>query len=53
MVFGKKKVYTDGTVKYGFLTSTGEPCSVDEALGDKNWKAAMDLEYEALMKNNT
>ena len=49
----KEKVYTDGTVKYGFLTSTGEPCSVDEALGDKNWKAAMDLEYEALMKNNT
>ena len=37
----KEKKYTDGTVKYGFLTSTGEPTSTEEALGDKNWQAAM------------
>lgn len=46
----KEKVYTDGTIKYGCFTSTGEPQSTDEALGDKNWKEAMDAEYMALMK---
>jgi hypothetical protein len=40
----KQKVYTDGTIKYGCFTSTGEPQSLDEALDDKNWKQAMDLE---------
>ena len=40
-------------MKYGFLTSTGEPTSTEEALGDKNWQAAMNAEYEALMKNGT
>jgi hypothetical protein len=46
-------VYTDGTIKYGkhgFLTSSGEPYSIDDALEDKNWKNAMDLEYDALIK---
>jgi hypothetical protein len=47
------KVYTDGTVRYGFYTSTGEPHSLDEALGDQNWRIAMDVEYGALMKNKT
>jgi hypothetical protein len=50
------KVYTDGTIRYdklSFLTNTGEPTSIDEAIGDKNWKAAMDLELDALMKNKT
>jgi hypothetical protein len=49
----KPKVYTDGTIRYGFLTSTGEPCTIEEALGNKNWKEAMNVEYNALMKNNT
>jgi hypothetical protein len=49
----KDKIYTDGTVRYGFLTSTGEPCSIDEALGNEKWKEAMDAEYTALMKNKT
>ena len=49
----KEKVYTDGTVKYGFLTSTGEPNTIGEVLGDSNWKSAMEAEYEALMKNKT
>jgi hypothetical protein len=48
--------YTDGTVRYdkhAFLTNTGEPTSIDEAISDKNWKAAMDLEFDALAKNKT
>ena len=52
----KEKVYTDSTIwygKYGFLTSTGEPQNLEEALADKNWKTAMVIEYMALMKNNT
>jgi histone deacetylase 1/2 len=49
----KEKVYTDGTIKHGCFTSSGEPHTVDEALHDKNWKEAMDSEYMALMKNKT
>jgi hypothetical protein len=30
----KPKVYTDGTIRYGLLTSSGEPNHLDEALGD-------------------
>ncbi len=41
----KEKVYTDGTVRYSCFTSSGEPQSLCEALGDKNWKHAMDSEY--------
>lgn len=32
----KPKVYTDGTVRYGFFTSIGEPQNTSEALGDAN-----------------
>lgn len=49
----KPKVYTDGTVRYGLFTSSGEPHNVNEALHDKNWKLAMDIEYDALIKNKT
>lgn len=49
----KEKVYKDGTVRYSFLTPFGEPWSTSEALADKNWKAAMDAEYGALMHNKT
>jgi hypothetical protein len=28
-----------------------EPRSLDVSLADKNWKIAMDAEYDALMKN--
>lgn len=49
----KEKVYTDGTIKYSFLTHTGEPQNLEEALGDINWKNAMDAEYLALQMNNT
>jgi histone deacetylase 1/2 len=49
----KPKVYTDGTIRYGCFTSSGEPQHLNEALENKNWKEAMDLEYSALMKNKT
>ncbi|WVZ92938.1 hypothetical protein U9M48_038968 [Paspalum notatum var. saurae] len=32
---------------------SGEPPSLDEALHDKNWKNAMDIEFSALQKNKT
>jgi hypothetical protein len=35
------------------LSSTGEPCTVMEALDDENWCKAMNEEYQALMENNT
>jgi hypothetical protein len=35
----KDKVYTNGTVRYGFLTSS--TCSIDEALGNEKWKEAI------------
>jgi histone deacetylase 1/2 len=49
----KPKIYTDGTVKYGCFTATGEPQSLDEALNSKDWKLAMDTEYDALINNKT
>jgi hypothetical protein len=44
------RIYTDGTVKYS-KHGDDEPVSVEDALGDTNWKHAMDLEYDDLMKN--
>jgi hypothetical protein len=41
------------TFRYGFFTAYGEPHSHQEALCDWRWKSMMDLEYGALMKNNT
>lgn len=54
----KLKEYKDGTVRYDshkcvFLTSTGEPDNLHDALAHKEWKGAMDNEYQALMKNKT
>jgi hypothetical protein len=47
----RPKVYSDGTVYYGCFTSSGEPQNLEEALGSKNWKHAMDLEFLTLMNN--
>jgi hypothetical protein len=44
------KVYTDGTIRYDNLASTSEPSTVVDALRDPNWKAAMNSEFEALLK---
>ena len=49
----KPKVITDGRIRYGCFTSTGEPQCVEEALGSKDWKEAIDVEYNALMRNKT
>jgi hypothetical protein len=38
---------------YGCFTSCGEPQNLGEAVGDKNWKDAMDSEYTTLIKNKT
>jgi hypothetical protein len=38
---------------YAYFCSTGEPSSTAEALADVHWKAAMDEEYDALIKNKT
>jgi hypothetical protein len=42
----KPKTYTDGTIRYGLLTSTDEPCSVREALGDNGGKNAMNNTWD-------
>jgi histone deacetylase 1/2 len=47
------KKFMDGTIHYAYFCSTGEPSSTTEAFADPRWKAAMDEEYDALMKNNT
>jgi hypothetical protein len=39
----KPKTYIDGTVWYGHLTTLGEPESVADALGNPNWRGAMDI----------
>jgi histone deacetylase 1/2 len=49
----KPKTYTDGTIRYGCLTATGEPINLEEALSNTNWKNALDVEYMALMRNKT
>jgi hypothetical protein len=51
----KPKIYTDGTVRWGMSASVAaqEPTSVDQALADDRWVAAMDLEFQALLKNQT
>jgi hypothetical protein len=40
-------------VWYGFLSTTGDPGDISSALSDPNWKAALDSEYSALIRNNT
>ena len=35
------------------VCSTGEPHTLEEALGDEKWKNAMNEEYKTLKKNKT
>jgi hypothetical protein len=35
------KKYTDGTVRYGMFSSTGEPSTLVEAQSDSKWQQAM------------
>lgn len=50
----KPKTYTDGTIRYAHLTAVAEePSSLKDALANPNWKLAMDVEFDALLKNKT
>jgi hypothetical protein len=54
----KPKTYSDGTIRYNgkfdlLITYAGEPHNLEEAMQNKNWKNAMDLEFLALQKNKT
>jgi histone deacetylase 1/2 len=49
----KPKKFTDGTIWNASFCSTGEPSTTGEAFSDSRWKAAMDEEYDALIKNKT
>jgi hypothetical protein len=57
----KELVRTDGTVPYdprrrGFSAVSApptEPDTLEDALADKNWTAAMHEEYQALLRNQT
>ncbi|XP_071678623.1 uncharacterized protein [Lolium perenne] len=51
--FRKPKIYKDGTVRYGLLTSSGEPQHLSEALSHPQWRVAMEEEYTALLNNHT
>jgi hypothetical protein len=46
----KPKVFTDGTIRYGMLT-TGIPFNLQEALGNDDRNSAMTAEYQALLRN--
>jgi hypothetical protein len=48
----KPKVYQDGTVHWCNSIVT-EPNNLRQALGDSNWKLAMDKEFGALQQNKT
>jgi hypothetical protein len=45
------KIYTDGMVRYGLLATSSEPHDHCEALADLKWNKAMDIEFEAQLKN--
>ncbi|XP_014660832.1 uncharacterized protein LOC106804378 [Setaria italica] len=49
----KPKSYTDSTIRYDLSTISAEPHNLDEAMGDVNWKGAMDVEYMALVNKKT
>jgi hypothetical protein len=47
------KFETDGTIRYGLLTTTGELHNIEEALANTNRCKSMEEEYGALMQNKT
>ncbi|KAK1682449.1 hypothetical protein QYE76_043297 [Lolium multiflorum] len=42
-----------GFIRWGNFCATGEPQTLQEALGHTSWKAAMDEEFSALLHNHT
>jgi hypothetical protein len=49
----KRKLCSDGIVRYAFSASSTKPHLLQEALSTPCWKAAMHDEYVALMRNKT
>ena len=56
----REKVRTDGTIPYGpqrrrrqVSLAMVEPANHLDALADPHWRSAMDVEYQALLKNQT
>jgi histone deacetylase 1/2 len=49
----RHKSIPDDFVRWGNFCVTGEPESLEEAIGHDRWKNAMDEEYSALMHNQT
>jgi hypothetical protein len=49
----KPKIFKDGTVRYGNSAIAEEPGDLSAALGDPRWKAAMNSEFYALVRNKT
>jgi hypothetical protein len=47
------KEYKDGTIRWILSCTSAEPATLQDALVSKEWKQAMDEEYNSLMKNKT
>jgi hypothetical protein len=48
----KPNFFYDGIVRYNNLYTSEEPNDLSSALAYPNWKAAMDCEFSALVRNN-
>jgi hypothetical protein len=46
----KPKHYIDGTIRYAYSASSGEPYNLQEALSTLHWKLVMADEYNALLQ---
>jgi hypothetical protein len=51
-IINLKKLFP-GMIRYANFCASGEPESVKEALTDRRWKQAMDVEYSTLLQNQT
>jgi hypothetical protein len=49
----RSRVYADGTIHYGMLTTIGEPSNLADTFSDSNWKRVMDAEFDALVRNKS
>jgi hypothetical protein len=51
--YSEMKIYNNGIVSYVYLSSSNELYNLQEALSTPHWKATMEDEYNALMRNKT
>jgi hypothetical protein len=49
----RKPIFSDDTIRYTNLCTSEEPNDLSSTLADPNWKAAMECEFFALVRNNT